>query len=80
MQALQVDEFYMCTVVLLAILKICWNWWIISEEREWNLYPQAIDTTTPSGKFIFTIFGAVVALEIEYILQRQREGIMLVND
>ena len=36
---------------------------------------EATDTTTPSGKFMLTIFGAVAELEREYILQRQREGI-----
>jgi len=36
---------------------------------------EAIDTTTPTGKFMLTIFGAVAELEREYILQRQREGI-----
>ncbi len=36
---------------------------------------EAIDTITPSGKFMLTIFGAVAELEREYILQRQREGI-----
>ena len=36
---------------------------------------EAIDTTTPSGKFMLTIFGAVAELERDYILQRPREGI-----
>lgn len=36
---------------------------------------EAIDTTTPTGKFMLTIFGAVSELERSYILQRQREGI-----
>ena len=36
---------------------------------------EAIDTTTPAGKFMLTIFAAVSELEREYILQRQREGI-----
>ncbi|WP_040658737.1 recombinase family protein [Oscillibacter ruminantium] len=36
---------------------------------------ESIDTTTPSGKFMLTIFGAVAELEREYILQRQKEGI-----
>ena len=36
---------------------------------------EAIDTTTPTGKFMLTIFGAVAELEREYILQRQREGL-----
>lgn len=38
---------------------------------------EAIDTTTPAGKFMLTIFGAVAELEREYILQRQREGIAI---
>lgn len=38
---------------------------------------EAIDTTTPSGKFMLTIFGAVAELEREYILQRQWEGIAI---
>ena len=38
---------------------------------------EAIDTSTPSGKFMLTIFGAVAELEREYILQRQREGIAI---
>ena len=38
---------------------------------------EAIDTTTPSGKFMLTIFGAVAELEREYILQRQKEGIAI---
>lgn len=36
---------------------------------------EAIDTATPTGKFMITVFGAVAELEREYILQRQREGI-----
>ena len=36
---------------------------------------EAIDTSTPTGKFMLTVFGAVAELEREYIPQRQREGI-----
>ena len=36
---------------------------------------EHIDTTTPTGKFMLTVFGAVAELERGYILQRQREGI-----
>ena len=36
---------------------------------------ENIDTNTPTGKFMLTIFGAVAELEREYIRQRQREGI-----
>lgn len=38
---------------------------------------EAIDTTTPTKKFMLTVFGAVAELEREYILQRQREGIAI---
>ena len=41
---------------------------------------EAIDTTTPSGKFMLTIFGAVAELEREYILQRQAEGIAIAKE
>ncbi len=36
---------------------------------------EKIDTNTPAGKFMLTIFGAVAELEREYIRERQREGI-----
>ena len=41
---------------------------------------EAIDTTTPTGKFMLTVFGAVAELEREYILQRQREGIYIAKE
>jgi len=37
---------------------------------------EHIDTTTPTGKFMLIVFGAVAELERSYILQRQHEGIM----
>lgn len=36
---------------------------------------EAIDTTTATGKFMLTVFGAVAELERSYILSRQKEGI-----
>jgi DNA invertase Pin-like site-specific DNA recombinase len=36
---------------------------------------EHIDTTTPTGKFMLTVFAAVSELERSYILQRQAEGI-----
>jgi DNA invertase Pin-like site-specific DNA recombinase len=36
---------------------------------------EAVDTTTPTGKFMLTVFGAVAELEREAMLRRQREGI-----
>lgn len=41
---------------------------------------ETIDTTTPTGKFMLTVFGAVAELEREYILQRQREGVAIAKD
>ena len=32
---------------------------------------EAIDTVSPTGKFMLTVFGAVAELEREYILQRR---------
>ena len=49
---------------------------ILQEKKvEFISQKEAIDTTTPTGKFMLTIFGAVSELERSYILQRQREGI-----
>ena len=36
---------------------------------------ESIDTTTPQGRFVLSIFAALSELERETILQRQREGI-----
>lgn len=36
---------------------------------------ENIDTTTPQGRFMLTVFGALAELERESILERQREGI-----
>lgn len=36
---------------------------------------QAVDTKSPSGKLVVTMFGAVAQFERELLLQRQREGI-----
>ena len=41
---------------------------------------EAIDTTTPTGKFMLTVFAAVAELEREYILQRQHEGIAIAKE
>lgn len=38
---------------------------------------EAIDTTTPTGMFMLTIFGAVAQLERDYIKDRQMEGIAI---
>ena len=50
---------------------------LMAKEVEFISQKEAIDTTTPTGKFMLTVFGAVAELEREYILQRQQEGIAI---
>ena len=50
---------------------------LTSKQVEFISKKEAIDTSTPTGKFMLTIFGAVAELEREYILQRQKEGIAI---
>ena len=38
---------------------------------------ESVDTGTPQGRFMLTIFAALAELERETILQRQREGIAI---
>lgn len=38
---------------------------------------ESIDTSTPQGKFMLTVFGAMAELERENILARQKEGIAI---
>lgn len=38
---------------------------------------ESIDTTTPQGRFMLTVFGAMSELERESILERQKEGIAI---
>lgn len=47
------------------------------EEKDVKFISQkeAIDTETPSGRFMLTIFAAVAELERDYLRDRQREGI-----
>ena len=53
---------------------------LAAKKVEFVSQKEAIDTTTPTGKFMLTIFGAVAELEREYILQRQREGIVIAKE
>lgn len=41
---------------------------------------ESVDTTTPQGRFMLTIFGAVAELERESIRQRQAEGIAIAKE
>ena len=53
---------------------------LTAKQVEFVSKKEAIDTTTPTGKFMLTVFGAVAELEREYILQRQREGIAIAKE
>lgn len=50
---------------------------LTQKEVEFISKKEAIDTTTPTGKFMLTVFAAVAELEREYILSRQAEGISI---
>lgn len=41
---------------------------------------ENIDTSTPQGKFMLTVFAAMAELERENILERQREGIAIAKE
>lgn len=38
---------------------------------------ESVDTSTPQGKFMLTVFAGLIQLEREQILQRQAEGIAI---
>lgn len=41
---------------------------------------ESIDTATPQGQFMLTVFGAMAQLERDCILQRQKEGIAIAKE
>ena len=48
---------------------------LAEKEVEFISLKESIDTATPQGRFMLTVFGAMAELERESILERQREGI-----
>lgn len=67
-----ISRFARNTKDLLNLIEI-----LTEREVEFISKKENIDTTTPTGKFMLTIFGAVAELERDYILIRQKEGIAL---
>ena len=47
---------------------------LTEKQVEFISLKENIDTTTPQGRFMLTVFGALAELERENILERQREG------
>jgi len=41
---------------------------------------ESIDTSTPTGQFMLTVFGAMYQLERENIKERQKEGILIAKE
>ena len=67
-----ISRFARCTRDLLELVEQ-----LTEKKVEFVSKKEALDTSTPSGRFVLTIFGAVAQLEREYLLQRQKEGIAL---
>lgn len=68
------------TVIVESISRFARNTRDLLDLVEFVSRKEAIDTTTPTGKFMLTVFAAVAELEREYILQRQREGIAIAKE
>lgn len=67
-----ISRFARCTRDLLELVEQ-----LTQKKVEFISKKEALDTSTPSGRFVLTIFGAVAQLEREYLLQRQKEGIAI---
>ena len=68
----EISRFARNTKDLLELIDI-----LTQKEVEFVSKKEAIDTSTPTGKFMLTVFGAVSELERSYILSRQAEGIAI---
>lgn len=54
----------------------------ILQEKKIELvsFKESIDTATPQGRFMLTVFSALAELEREQTLQRQKEGIAIAKE
>ena len=68
----EISRFARNTKDLLELIEV-----LAEKEVAFVSQKEAIDTSTPTGKFMLTIFGAVSELERSYILSRQAEGIAI---
>lgn len=53
---------------------------ITGKGAEFISLKESIDTHTPQGKFMLTVFGAMAELQRGYILQSQAEGIAIAKE
>lgn len=67
-----ISRFARCTKDLLDLVEQ-----LAAKNVDFVSKKESLDTSTPSGRFVLTIFGAVAQLEREYLLQRQKEGIAI---
>ena len=67
-----ISRFARCTRDLLELVEQ-----LSAKGVEFVSKKESLDTSSPSGRFVLTIFGAVAQLEREYLLERQREGIAI---
>lgn len=67
-----ISRFARCTRDLLELVEQ-----LTTKGVEFVSKKESLDSSTPSGRFVLTIFGAVAQLEREYLLERQREGIAI---
>lgn len=65
-----ISRFARSTRDLLALVEE-----LTGKKVEFVSQKENIDTTTPQGRFMLTVFGAMAELEREQTLQRQKEGI-----
>ena len=67
-----ISRFARCTRDLLELVEQLTNKGVAFVSKK-----ESLDTSTPSGRFVLTIFGAIAQLERESILLRQQEGITI---
>lgn len=70
-----ISRFARSTRDLLQLIDV-----LTKKDVEFISKKESLDTSTPSGKFMLTVFGALAELEREQILQRQKEGIAIAKE
>ena len=60
---------------LRALFLTCFGRWKHSKHWDFVSFSEQMDTSTPAGKMIFTVLGAVAELERSLIVERIRAGL-----